>query len=144
MLTRDQQYASLVYEQVKSTNYSKGGDNAKKYGSLAHKLPILIRKAGLMQTLAFVEARHKPAEMDDLQAKHPQYQLVVHLATTLKFADAETLVNTIRTAPIGEYMRYTLQVLEALLWYKRFAESVLDVKASDDADATEGGKTDAQ
>jgi CRISPR-associated protein Cmr5 len=142
MLTRDQRYAATIYTQIQGTHYPKGSENATKYGSLAHKLPILIRKAGLMQTLAFVEARHKPKEMQDLQTKHPQYQLLVHLAETLKFEDTQAFLDAVRQAPLGTYMLYTQQALDALLWYKRFAESVLDVKASDEPASPDGGESD--
>jgi len=53
MLTKDQQYASLAFDQVnKMRNESK--DDQTKYGSMAHRLPVLIRKAGLAQAIGFI------------------------------------------------------------------------------------------
>jgi CRISPR-associated protein Cmr5 len=123
MQTRDQRYATTAYEHVKLV---KGQDGDKQYGSMAHKLPILIHTAGLAQALTFVEAR--------VTKKTPR-KILVHLAeTVLGETDEQILLNKSRTAPLGEYMLLTQQVLAALLWYKRFAQSILKVEASDSDD----------
>lgn len=128
-LTREQRYASTVYELVK--NYRlKDKDFRDKYGSMAHKLPVLIRTSGLAQALAFVEARNKEGT--------PQRQLVIDLNETLKKVGQlqGVLVEQSRTIPFDEYMRLTEACIEALLWFKRFSSSLLD------ADITAGGSDD--
>jgi CRISPR-associated protein Cmr5 len=45
----------------------------------------------------------------------------------------DALLNTSRTAQLAEYMRLTNDVMAALLWYKRFAQSVLGVDPTDDS-----------
>jgi len=40
-------------------------------------------------------------------------------------------VELSREVGITAYMSLTRQVMAALLWYKRFAQSILDIKASD-------------
>jgi len=128
-LTREQRYASTVYELVK--NYRlKDKDFRDKYGSMAHKLPVLIRTSGLAQALAFVEARHAKED--------PQYKLLIDLEKTLK--EVGQLQNVLseqsRTVEFDEYMRLTEACIEALLWFKRFSSSLLD------ADITAGGSDD--
>jgi CRISPR-associated protein Cmr5 len=94
---------------------------------MAHQLPILVRSAGLAQALAFLETR----------TPHGHCQLLKDLAATV--GEPETLAQKARTAPLNEYIYLTRQVMAALLWYKRFAQSILDIKASDttkDADPT--------
>ncbi|GAC1637336.1 MAG: type III-B CRISPR module-associated protein Cmr5 [Ktedonobacteraceae bacterium] len=113
MQTRDQKYAAKVYDKV--SKVSK--EERDSYGSMAHKLPVLIRSAGLVQALAFVDARGKEAQ------KH----LLRDLADTVDQKDIQTLLARARQAPLSEYMRLTQQVIAALLWYKRFAQSVLGV-----------------
>ncbi len=113
MYTRDQQYAINVFEKVSKVKK----DDQTGYGSMAHKLPILIRTAGLTQALAFVDSRGTPA----------QQQLLKDLAGTVGKPE---LVKTARELNLNEYIRLTQQVMEALLWYKRFAQSVLGVDAS--------------
>jgi CRISPR-associated protein Cmr5 len=122
MLTRDQKYAATVYDQVckiKSERQEK--QEYKKYGAMAHKLPILIYTAGLVQALEFVNAR--------CEAIHKE--LLSDLAMTVGQDDAQALLDYVRGADLSNYMLLTRQILAALLWYKRFAQSILGVDASD-------------
>jgi CRISPR-associated protein Cmr5 len=114
MQTLDQQYSATVYEQVLEI---KKESEYKKYGVMAHKLPILIHTAGLAQALEFVHSRGEPI----------QKRLLEHLAITIGQHDTNTLLNTLRNGTLSEYMRLTRQVLAALLWYKRFAQSILEI-----------------
>jgi len=119
MQTLDQQYSATAYKQVLSIKEDK---EYKKYGAMAHKLPILIHTAGLVQALEFVHSRGKPV----------QKILLDHLAITiLGKGDAEALLQTVRSASLSGYIRLTRQILAALLWYKRFAQSILDVDATE-------------
>jgi len=95
-------------------------DDYRKYGVMCHKLPILIHTAGLAQALAFVESRKGNIYKD----------LLRHLAQTIEVKE-ENLVKAVREADLNDYMRLTSQVMAALVWYKRFAQSVLGVDVSD-------------
>ena len=59
-----------------------------------------------------------------------QRKLVEHLAVVVNEPD---LIGHSRTAELAEYTRVTRDVLAALVWYKRFAQSVLGVDASEEA-----------
>jgi CRISPR-associated protein Cmr5 len=144
MKTRTQQYAKEVFELVSGfkkqhTNSNGKTDDAKikEYGSMAHKLPVLIRTAGLAQALAFVEASGSKKQ-EQKQALHPHRQLLEDLAKTIvqsnaeRFQNAATLLTASREQEIDEYLRLTREALAALLWFKRFAQSVLDVEAGDE------------
>lgn len=122
MQTREQKYAKDVYIQVHEVWAS--GENYKKYGSMAHKLPILVRQAGLTQALAFAATR-KPAA---------QHKLLEHLAATVLGADVNELLQQSRELSLLQYMRLTDDVMLALTWYKRYAQSVLGVDATEDDD----------
>lgn len=131
MLTREQAYAAKIYEQVTNDIATKASEKQKKYGSMAHKLPVLIRVAGLAQALQFVDSR----------GSEDQKVLLRHLALTLDFVDEEgvaltaeaKLLNSSRTSQLAPYMRLTQQALAALQWYKRFAQSVLKVETGEDS-----------
>ena len=131
MLTRDQEYAATIFRQVSGVKKDKdegkkSADYADSYGSMAHKLPVLIRSAGLAQALSFVEAR----------GKQPHKDLLNHLAKVVLngSADGGQLAEKSRdTEQLSEYMYLTHAAIAALVWYKRFAQSVLDVDASDAA-----------
>ena len=128
MLTREQRYARRAYEHVIDVQkrYGDRDDFVKKYGSMAHKLPVLIRTAGLAQALAFVISRGEDAH----------HILLDHLAeVTINGSRDKLLKQSLgegdpHTATLGYYIRLTEQVMGALVWYKRFAESVLKVSAT--------------
>lgn len=111
MLTREQKYAAKIYEQVKGVK-----ENQSEYRSMAEKLPVLIRTAGLTHALHFAETRSDAAQT-----------LIAHLAEVLRHDD---LLEASRTAELGKYMQLTQQALAALQWYKRFAQSLLKDKSA--------------
>lgn len=115
MQTREQEYAIKVYDQVSKA--VKSPEYRDQYGSMAHQLPVLVRSAGLAQALAFVAARGKQAHKD----------LLNDLAQVLGYENGTTLAEASRRADLMTYMLLTERVLAALVWYKRFAQSVLDV-----------------
>ncbi|HZO72961.1 MAG TPA: type III-B CRISPR module-associated protein Cmr5 [Ktedonobacteraceae bacterium] len=119
MQTLDQQYADIIRRQVlviaKQSDY-------KKYGAMAHKLPILIHTAGLLQALEFVNSRG-----EDIQK-----QILEDLAVTIGQQNTVRLLEAVQKANLSAYMRLTRHILGALLWYKRFAQSILGVEAGED------------
>ncbi len=119
MQTRDQKYAVDVYKRVSEVKKTAEEVDRNRYGAMAHQLPILIRSAGLAQALAFLDSRDTKGHK----------QLLIDLAATV--GQPGTLLKSAREVGIGEYMNLTRQVMAALLWYKRFAQSILDIKASD-------------
>jgi len=116
MRTRDQEYAADVYKRVLEVKKAEEAER-NRYGAMAHQLPILIRTAGLAQALAFLESRDTKGHK----------QLLIDLTATVG-KPAGTLAGSARGAEMSDYMRLTRQVMAALLWYKRFAQSVLDIK----------------
>jgi CRISPR-associated protein Cmr5 len=131
MQTREQIYATKVYNLVHDKVKPLNKADQQKYGAMAHKLPILIRSAGLAQALAFVATRP-----DNIQKE----TFLNHLADVVGKSDKEMLLDASRTASISEYMLLTEHALAALLWFKRYAQSVLDVDAAvaDDAHGEAG------
>ncbi|MEA3308551.1 MAG: type III-B CRISPR module-associated protein Cmr5 [Chloroflexota bacterium] len=124
MHTLQQKYAQAVYEKIESRRgkYPKESLKRKQYGSMAHKFPVLVRQAGLIQALAFVHTRGK----DGHQA------LLADLAQVIAEGDAQEFVKQCREADLTNYMWLTRQTLSALEWFKRFAQSVLEVEPGAD------------
>lgn len=121
MQTRDQEYALDAYKNVSSVKEGHKKEIGRKYGVMCHKLPILIHTAGLAQALAFVEARKA--------GKEAIYKTFLdNLGHTV---GEDGLAAKARAAELNDYMRLTNHVMEALVWYKRFAQSILGVDASD-------------
>lgn len=126
MQTREQRFAAEVYRLVAARSGRYNETEKNKYGSMAHKLPVLIRSAGLAQALAFVATR-----------SDTQRDVLPDLAVALGFPDDHALLKSSREADLAEYMLLTEQALGALLWFKRYSESVLGVTADQ-----EGGNND--
>ena len=134
MPNREQEYAATVYSHVnefRTRHPDENDKDRKRYGSMAHKLPILVRQAGLVQALAFANSR---------SSKDPYNELLTHLAMTVGASSADNLLYRSRKACLSEYIYLTDQVMLALKWYKRFAQSVLKVDPTDDDD--DGGDND--
>jgi CRISPR-associated protein Cmr5 len=126
MNTREQRYAAAIFSQVSNLPVEPPSYRTK-YGSMAHKLPVLIRTAGLAQALAFVDARGGPEH----------HLLLDHLAQVLGHSNRARLLSMSRgeiegPTSLSQYMRLSQQALDALLWYKRFAQSVLGVTGTEE------------
>lgn len=102
------------------------------YGGLCHKLPVLIQKNGLCQTVAFLDS--KAVDESPLGRAHALVR--DHLAKTLD-QTGSGLATYVARVPIEEYMRATRTALVAWTFYKRFAVSLLGVEGADAAEEAE-------
>lgn len=126
MKTLSQEYAEVVYQKAQEFGriHTKGSKERKQYGAMAHRLPVLVRQAGLMQALTFVHTRGK--------AGHTA--LLEDLAQTVSGQGAESFLAECRTDELAGYMWLTRKTMAALEWYKRFAESVLEVTSGEEGE----------
>lgn len=127
MITLEQQFARDIYAIVKAygDQHPEGTKERKQYGSMAHRLPVLVHTAGLVQALAFVADR----------GKEPHKELLGHLAQVLyERADVDALLENSRNDSFQDYRYLTQRVNIALSWFKRFAQSVLKVEPGKDED----------
>lgn len=114
--TRSQRLAASAYKNVNSIVASADRD---KYLAVTRNLPILIRTAGLAQALAFIPSGEAQKKMRET--------LIKHLSATI---GSENLAKACleQPVPLHEYMRLTRDALDALVWYKRFAEALIEDK----------------
>jgi CRISPR-associated protein Cmr5 len=96
------------------------------YGGLCHTFPVLVCTNGLCQTLAFF---HEKKSGGDGRAKAYQH-MWQHIAETLG-KQPDTLLNDVRAMNSVEYLRASRRLVEAWVYYKRFAVSILGVKAGE-------------
>lgn len=101
------------------------------YGNLCHEFPVLVRTCGLCQAIAFCADK---AQSDE-KARAEAYQLLLqHIGKVLGVQTDGTggaddpLLTKILQASTTEYMLHTRRVLQAWVYFKRFAVSVLGVK----------------
>lgn len=123
MVTLDQQRAVLAHTHVSQVADLAEGSR-KKYASIVHALPVLLRSAGLSQALHFVASR--PDE--------DQRRLLDHLAAQLGRADAQvkdagSLLHRARQADLAAYLRLTGEALACSAWYRRMVQGVLRIEA---------------
>lgn len=126
MRTLDQIFAEAAYKKAEDfgKEYEKDSPERKQYGSMAHKLPILVRTAGLAEALSFVESRGKPAHQT----------LLKDLGEIVLEGNGGNLAEESRSRDMERYMYLTRRSMLALKWFKRFAESVLEVKATEEGE----------
>ncbi|MCX7111680.1 MAG: type III-B CRISPR module-associated protein Cmr5 [Proteobacteria bacterium] len=123
MITRSQQHAQAIAGQVGEVQHMSRKIQ-KQYGSLCHRFPIMVLRNGLAQAVGFLAAKSKNSTPHGLLLSH----LAAHLSSNANAASYQTDVNK---ADIAKYRRMTREALAAAVWYKRFAESLLNVDPSD-------------
>ena len=129
-LTREQKRGQKAYEHAESV---KESPEKADYGRYAHKLPIMIRTAGLAQALAFTEAKGKVGALRLLDDLGEQLRDQGMLPKDIKNA-REALIKQSKSAELSSYWMITREIQACLVWYKRFAVSVLKVEPSEDGE----------
>ncbi len=120
MRTRNQLYATKIFEQM---DKDVPVDERKKYGSLALKLPVLIRTAGLAQALAFADVRGEAGGK----------KLLDHITAVVGESGGRSgLLKRVREVELVGYMDLTRRILAALTWYGRFARAVWGIEPGAD------------
>ena len=125
--TRAQKDLKKAYDLVSQLE-SSNEETKKIYGGLCHKFPILVLSTGLCQAVAFSESKKGDSKPRELAHKH----LLDHTAAILGVNNVLVAVRDNTSAL--EYMHHTRRILEAFVYFKRFAVSVLNVKGGVDND----------
>lgn len=137
MKTRSQEYSKEVFEQINGLNLD---DSKKKtYGSLCHNFPLMVLRSGLSQSVAFLLVKTKISGEESKQST-PHIFFLENLADLtgidLNLQEGEKKAikfqEKINTLELHDYMRITRRILAASIWYKRFAESLLDVNTGEE------------
>lgn len=114
-----------------------GEDDALKtaYGALCHQLPILVLTHGLPLTAAFVDAK----AIGTAPRAEAFARIRTHLIATLDEQSEATSLSSLLAGRNSAAMQMldTTTILDAWVFYKRFAVSLLGVQAGDDLSDTE-------
>ena len=108
--TKEQLMARQAYIKVSERRNNKDFD-FDDYKSFALSFPALIHSCGLVQAVAFAEAKKKNNFLEDLQAVFKEIDNAVDLATRS------------REANIMEYMRISRRAISAASWIKRYCQA---------------------
>jgi len=128
MKTRAQQDMELAARLVQDVR-SQDKETQQIYGGLCHSFPVMVRTCGLCQALAFSQA--KAGEGKDAREKAHRL-LLEHVQKVLSLNG--DILPAVREASASQYMLYTRRVLTAWVYFKRFAESILEVKSAASAE----------
>jgi CRISPR-associated protein Cmr5 len=128
--TRSQKDMALAAKKIQEEIVGQGF--ATEYKGLWHQFPVFVLQCGLAQAVAFSEA--KAGDKEGVEQAHTK--LLEHLAAVHDKNRAD-FVRDVRTKPVGEYMRLTRRTLDAAIFFKRFAEALIEDKK------TEGEQGDA-
>lgn len=140
-MTRSQKNMGLADECVKEVCQTNSEETRRIYGGLCHSFPVMVRTCGLCQTLAFHAAK---AEGNGDRARAHDL-LVQHAAKIMRIAEAddgdpEPIVGSLQKMNTTAYMASTRTVLDAWIFFKRFAVSVLKVKSAQEAQEDGNGR----
>ena len=140
MITRKQVLFKNAYDRITDVKSRERKDVANAYGGLCHKFPILVRNNGLAQTCAWIEAKASGNQENSLNRAYAV--LRDHVAATLsETTDGASVMNGSQLLQhvVGiearTYMRETLLLMDAWVYHKRFAVSILKVQDGSEVDA---------
>lgn len=131
--TRQQRLMQTALDHVDEVK-GKGEGVRSIYGGLCHRLPVLIRTCGLCAALAFVHSKSQDrsgdgrSEAHRLLLEHCRAILKNHAGLGIGNGSGRELINTVQGLDVRGYVLAQRVLLEALVFHKRFAESVLGVE----------------
>ena len=131
--SRNQIYSKAVYDSIKAMlEHATDSKLDSKYKGLCKRAGSLLRTSGLMQMVAFMEARGHREEMYWLLLRHLQVELI-KLHILQGNANKEFwLAEHLRNLELPAYMALTRKVLLLLNWHKRLAETMIQKDAEDE------------
>jgi CRISPR-associated protein Cmr5 len=113
----------MAEEAFKCVSLRKGKEKYQEYQSLAMTFPSLIHSCGLVQAVAFAEAKNKEYARDYAN----------DLAAVLNMVETDVdLSDASRSADILQYMRLSRRALSAASWLKRYVQTFSDDKTDED------------
>lgn len=124
MTTIKQDLSAKVYQKINQRNAEFTEIEKKQYASMAYKLPVLLKKTGLIETMAYLH----DSKLD------PQKDLFSDVVAVLAGENVSVgdYLNQLFTADNPAYRLDTYKAYLALSWFKRFARSVLHYEPGQD------------
>ncbi|WP_048151083.1 type III-B CRISPR module-associated protein Cmr5 [Methanolacinia paynteri] len=114
MQTRQQKRAEIAYSCVSSHN----SNDKEEFSRLTKSFPALVHNSGLVQALAFVNAKDKEKE------SKPGAAYIRYLTKTMQLTGDPGLEERSRTADLIEYQQLSREAIEAATWLKRYSEAI--------------------
>jgi CRISPR-associated protein Cmr5 len=120
-MSRERTRPLQTFKQVETVRDKHPEADKQRYATLAYSLPVLLRTAGLAQSVAFLVSR------DGNGGK----LLASHLAERLELpTDAVKTFEAVAKAPTIKYLAMTAEALSCADWYVRHVQAVLKIDAA--------------
>jgi CRISPR-associated protein Cmr5 len=127
--TRAQQDLALAHQCVFEVELTAKNDTKSIYQQLCKQFPVMVLQSGLCQTLSYHADKSSKA---DARGKAHEY-ILLHAAKIMKVDT--TALQTAQSCDALTYMHHTRRILEAWVFFKRFAVSALEVEKEVKPDA---------
>lgn len=133
MSAAQDELARKAFEGVKAVREldDKGVKLAGRFKTLARKLPAMLQKNGLGQTIAFLYSK---AKGEQLQGAEGQLLKLLNQLLLLRDKQAtlrDPMERVLLMSP-AQYRHNTQQAMVASTWIKRFAEGLIDSDVEED------------
>ena len=123
--TRGQRDMALAARFVTEVVESEAKETASVYQGLCHSFPVFVLQCGLAQAVAFSAAK----EGKEKGIARAHQLLLSHLAQVHGATDASAWIRGVHAATLPEYLRMTRRTLDAAVYFKRFAEALIQGEA---------------
>jgi len=121
--SKNQRFANAVFPLVQEISAQ---ENAGKYKTLAKKAGSLVRNSGLMQTLAFFQAKGQKYDHFNILTSHLEYELIgLGIIPARTDHTGNYLFDYVLKSSVPEYMYLTREILHLLNWHKRLADTLI-------------------
>ena len=108
---------------------------AGNYKGLVKKFPMMVLKNGLLQTIAFLEAKGKIRETGEKEKEHKELykdiKKYLNEVSPVSFyvADDQLLSKALSETPVVQYRNITSDILAFAKWLGRYAEALIEKEA---------------
>ncbi|MDO3411204.1 type III-B CRISPR module-associated protein Cmr5 [Saccharibacillus sp. CPCC 101409] len=134
MQSAQQRHAEAAYKginEARAQAKSQGQAFEAAYGQLCHRFPSLVMTNGLRLAFAFFKAKGESSNTAAAQA----YRLYLKNMGEAVKQDWQNAKNI--SAESADYLALSREVLSASVWFKRYAEAILNVEQGTDELALE-------
>lgn len=126
-MSLEQKRAQIALKSVKTIS-EKDKDEQKRYATVVYQAIALIQTAGIVQAISFLHAITNEKKRE--QGKNLINQLATHLSefdASIKKEKGQTLFDCAVKADLSTYMLLTKEAISALVWHRRFVQSILKI-----------------
>ncbi|MBF0232301.1 MAG: type III-B CRISPR module-associated protein Cmr5 [Desulfamplus sp.] len=125
--SKSQRFANAVFPNVQEIAAGEATE-AAKYKTLCKKAGALVRNSGLMQTLAFFQARAQKDEHFQKLTTHLEKELCqLNILSGNSGSVQRYLFDHVRSSSVPRYMYLTREILKLLNWHKRLSDTLIIV-----------------